>query len=137
MGFLDNLSKGISELLSGEEKQNKLIDKATEIIADRESGGLDGLASRFEDQGLGDVISSWIGTDRNQPVSAEQIESAIGSERIHKVADFLGFSSEDVSNGLAAVLPRIIDLLTPDGRVPEQGELEQEVSEFRDKLPKS
>lgn len=135
MGFLDSIAKVIGRLSGGGEKQDKLIYAATDIIADRESGGLDGLAARFKDQGLGEIVSSWIGTDRNQPVSAEQIQSAVGSEKIRQVSESLGFSSEEVSSGLAAVLPWIVDLLTPDGQVPGQENLEQEISTLKEKLP--
>jgi len=138
MGFLDSLTKSVGELLGGPEeqkdKQKKLAEAATDIVADKESGGLEGLARLFKNKGLGDVISSWIGTGQNQPVTAEQVENVIGSERIRQYAEKLGFSNEDVSNGIAAVLPRIIDVLTPDGQVPDQPDLDQEVAGLKDRL---
>lgn len=134
MGLLDNVTRGIGRFLGGAEQQGKLMDMATDLIADRESGGLEGLARLFKNQGLGEAISSWIGTGQNQPVTADQVENAIGSEKIRQYAEKLGFSSEDVSRGLAAVLPRIIDMLTPEGKVPDQSGLEQEIAGLKGKL---
>lgn len=134
MGFFDSVKKGIGDFLGSAEKRGKLMGMAADLIADRESGGLEGLARRFKDRGLGEAVSSWIGTGQNQPVTADQVENAIGSEKIRQYAENLGLSSEDVSRGLAAVLPRIIDILTPDGKVPKQADVEQKVSGLKDKL---
>jgi len=135
MGFLDDLKKGVMEqFLGGGEQQKSLMDLATNLITSRESGGLSGLAQLFQSKGLGDVISSWIGTGQNQPVTGDQIANVLGSEQIRQFAQKLGFSSEDLSNGLASVLPQIIDHLTPHGQVPDQGALEQQLAVLKDRL---
>ena len=42
-------------------------------------GGLNGLQELMGKAGLGEQVSSWIGNGQNLPVSAEQIQSALGS----------------------------------------------------------
>lgn len=136
MGFFDGLAKGIGQILGGGEQQNSIVELASSLLSDTGSGGLSGLADQFKNKGLGDVISSWIGTGENQAITAEQIQAVMGNEQIQQFAEKLGFSSEDISNGLAAVLPRIIDVLTPNGSVPEQNSLDQQLAALKDKLMK-
>jgi uncharacterized protein YidB (DUF937 family) len=107
MGVFDDPQKGVMEqLLGGSEQHSKLMDLATSLIANRESGGLAGLAQLFQSKGLGDAISSWIGTGQNQPVTGDQITNVLGSEQIQQFAKKLGFSSEDVSKGFLPYCPR-------------------------------
>jgi len=70
-------------------------------------------------------MSSWISTGENQPVSGQQMEQAFGGNIIQDIAQKLGISGADVSSGLAAMLPKVIDGLTPEGKVPEGGLLDQ------------
>jgi uncharacterized protein YidB (DUF937 family) len=135
MGLFDDLKKGVMEkFLGGGEKQKTLMDLATNLITNRESGGLAGLAQLFQNKGLGDAVSSWIGTGQNQPVTGDQIKNVLGSEQIRQFAQKLGLSSEEISRGLAFVLPQIIDHLTPHGRVPDQGALDQAIAAIKDRL---
>jgi uncharacterized protein YidB (DUF937 family) len=84
-------------------------------------GGLGGLVSKFEQAGMGDVIGSWIGKGENQPVSGGQLQDALGSDTIANIASKLGINAQTLLPMLAALLPTLIDQLTPQGKVPEQG----------------
>lgn len=64
----------------------------------------------------GGIISSWIGTGKNLPISVEQIQQALGKEKIQQLSETAGMSPEDVKAKLAEHLPNIIDKLTPDGK---------------------
>src|ERR1700722_724169 len=66
-------------------------------------GGVGGLVSAFEKNGLGGVASSWVGTGANQPVSAQQVQSGLGNEAISSIASKLGVSP-DVASGVVAQL---------------------------------
>lgn len=85
------------------------------------TGGLGGLVSKFEQAGMGDVIGSWIGKGENQPVSGDQLENALGSDTIASIASKLGINAQTLLPMLATLLPVLIDRLTPQGKVPEQG----------------
>jgi uncharacterized protein YidB (DUF937 family) len=110
------------------------MDQALDLINNPDTGGLGGLIQLFQSKGLGDIISSWIGTGENQPVSGDQIVDALGSEKIREIAQKLGMSGEDASTSLAALLPKIIDGLTPEGKVPQGGMLEQGLSLLKQKF---
>ncbi|KQU83043.1 hypothetical protein ASC78_15635 [Variovorax sp. Root318D1] len=89
------------------------------------AGGLGGLVSKFEQAGMGDVIGSWIGKGENQPVSGGQLQDALGSDTIASIASKLGINAQTLLPMLATLLPVLIDQLTPQGKVPEQGLGEQ------------
>lgn len=84
-------------------------------------GGLGGLVSKFEQAGMGDVVGSWIGTGENRPVSGEQVQDALGGDTIANIASRLGINAQTLLPMLATLLPVLIDRLTPNGRLPEQG----------------
>jgi len=88
-------------------------------LVDNHPGGLAGLVQSFQQGGLNDAVSSWVGTGANLPVSSEQIGKVLGNEQVQLLASKLGISSSDVSSHLAQLLPAIIDHLTPDGQVGE------------------
>jgi uncharacterized protein YidB (DUF937 family) len=70
-------------------------------------------------------------------VTSDQIINVIGRERIQQYAEKVGLSSEDISRGLASMLPQIIDHLTPHGQVPDQGALEQGLAALKDRLSRA
>jgi uncharacterized protein YidB (DUF937 family) len=125
MGILDEILKGVGGKILGGEGQSGLLNQVFSLINNPQTGGLSGMVEQFTSKGLGGLVSSWIGTGENQPVSGEQIEQTFGSEKIQEIAQKLGISGVDASGGLAALLPQIIDKLTPDGKLPEGGILNQ------------
>jgi uncharacterized protein YidB (DUF937 family) len=98
-----------------------LVSSIIEMLSNRQ-GGLSGLAEAFQQKGLGDIVSSWIGTGRNLPVSADQIQEVLGGDQIQSLAQKMGISAEDAGPKLAELLPGIVDKLTPDGQVPQGGD---------------
>lgn len=90
---------------------------------DGAAGGLSGLVAQFEKAGLGEVIASWIGTGHNLPISADQLQSALGSDRVSQLTRHLGSGqgSPDLMEQLAQHLPGLIDQLTPQGQAPSGG----------------
>ncbi|MGO4393605.1 YidB family protein [Variovorax sp. M-6] len=86
-----------------------------------EVGGLGGLVSKFEQAGMGDVIGSWVGKGDNAPISGGQLQDVLGSDAIAGIAQKLGINSATLLPMLAALLPTLIDHLTPKGQVPAEG----------------
>ena len=84
-------------------------------------GGLGGLVSAFTQNGLGDVIGSWIGRGQNQPVSSDQLAQVLGPNALAQLSAGTGASHGDVSSALSQLLPQVVDRLTPDGSIPDQG----------------
>jgi uncharacterized protein YidB (DUF937 family) len=84
-------------------------------------GGLGGLMEKFNQAGMGDQMSSWVGKGENLPISADQLSSVLGSGAIGDIAAKLGVGHGEAGGMLAQALPGIIDHLTPHGNAPEGG----------------
>ena len=100
----------------------ELITSIVELLNSRE-GGLSGLAAAFQQKGLGDIVSSWIGTGQNLPVSSDQIQQVLGNDQIQAFAEKVGISTGEAGPKLAEFLPGIVDKLTPGGQLPQGGDL--------------
>jgi uncharacterized protein YidB (DUF937 family) len=109
---------------TAEQGEGGLMNSVVHVLGSHD-GGLQGLLQSFESQGLGHIISSWIGIGPNKPISPDQVEQGLGSERISQIADHSGMPVEDVKSRLAGLLPNIVDKLTPNGQMPEGGLLQQ------------
>ena len=86
-------------------------------------GGLGGLVDRLQKGGLGGLVSSWVGSGQNQPVSPAQLGPALGPDIIRTLAQRSGLSEEEVTSQLAQHLPGIVDKMTPAGRLPTSADL--------------
>jgi uncharacterized protein YidB (DUF937 family) len=82
-----------------------------------QSGGLQGLANKFSQGGQGGAFSSWVGMGENQPISADQIQKVLGSDQVNALAAKIGVDSVQASHFLAEYLPKVVDKLTPEGKV--------------------
>jgi uncharacterized protein YidB (DUF937 family) len=91
-------------------------------------GGLPGLLAQFENAGLGQQVSSWLGNGENLPLTAEQIVAAIPAEQLDEWAAKVGVSHEQLTNVLAQILPHAIDHATPEGTVPTEGQAAPDLS---------
>ena len=111
-----------------------LVDIITSLLSNPQTGGLRGMAESFKGQGMEDIINSWIATGQNMPISPEQILQALGKNRLQGISDKAGISPDEISGGLASLLPEIIDKLTPQGKLPDSGLLEQELQEMKKKI---
>ena len=136
MGLLDKVVSMLGSNVSGNEVHGGLFEQVIGLVNSPEIGGLPGLVGKFEKGGLSEIISSWVGTGANAPISNEQITNTLGIDKIKEIAGKLGISEGQVSGGLASLLPQIIDKLTPDGKIPEGGALEQALSSFSQKFMK-
>jgi len=53
----------------------------------------------------------------NQSVSSNQIQNVLGSEQVKALAAKMGVDPDQASHFLAEYLPKIVDKLTPEGKV--------------------
>jgi uncharacterized protein YidB (DUF937 family) len=79
------------------------------------SGGLSDLLKQFQGAGHGDKAQSWIATGPNRPVSPNEVEQALGREKIAWLVQQTGMSREALLAGLSRELPTAVDKLTPEG----------------------
>jgi len=113
---------------------NPVVDIVMKLIADPKVGGLPGLIKLFQDGGLGQQVASWVGTGANLPISADQIANVFAGGQLRDIASKLGVSESAAAGNLAAVLPNLIDTLTPNGHVPEGDLMAQGLSMLKGKL---
>lgn len=101
MGDLGGVMEALSGLTSGE--------------------GLDiaGIAEKLKEGGLGDQVSSWLGDGENAPVSADQVTSAIGSDKIGEMASMLGVDAGSAAETLSQVMPSLMDKMSSGGSLLE------------------
>ena len=124
MGLFDQVVGAIGGA-SGQQAEgdNALLSTVLQLVNNPQTGGLAGLVQSFQNGGLGEVVKSWVSTGQNLPISADQIQNALGSETVQNIAGKLGLNTEEVSGQLAELLPQVVDKLTPDGTIPEGGDL--------------
>jgi uncharacterized protein YidB (DUF937 family) len=105
MGLLDGLLGGAvgAEMVT---VVNGLIEK---------HGGIQGIVAQLEQQGLGGTVRSWVGTGANQPITADQVHQAFGSDTVKELAAKVGMTPQDLASKLSQILPGAIDKLTPGG----------------------
>jgi uncharacterized protein YidB (DUF937 family) len=135
MGLLDSIVGQVSGALAGAapgagQMHPGLLDVVSTLLTDSQSGGIQGLINQFEQQGLGHLVASWVGTGQNLAITPEQVQSVLGEPHIAAVARQLGLSTADVTNQLAGLLPHAVDSVTPAGTVPESNLLSQAFSAF-------
>jgi uncharacterized protein YidB (DUF937 family) len=118
MGLLDGMEgKALSSLLGGE--GSPLLSSLLQMISNQ-PGGLSGFLQGFQEKGLGSLVSSWVGTGQNLPISADQISHVLGSNQVTQLANAAGITPNAAGASLAQLLPMLIDHLTPNGQVPQQ-----------------
>lgn len=122
MGLIDML-QGMAGQGEGAQEQHSSVARALLEHIDSQPGGLGGLLQGFNNAGLGEHANSWVSTGQNQQVSPEQVEQGIGTGPLNQIASRAGVSPTVAKVALAALLPMIVDHLTPGGNVPGRGAL--------------
>jgi uncharacterized protein YidB (DUF937 family) len=121
MGLLDNLEgMAVGKLAGGNPQAAAILQ-----MIQSHPGGISGLVQAFQSNGLGGVISSWISTGQNQPVSSGQVQQALGQNTITDLAQKLGVSPDEAGSTLSQWLPSVVDKLTPNGSLPDHSNLLQ------------
>ncbi len=114
MGLLDQLSTRLAGDQPADPKAALLQSVLGMLVHGNEPGGLGGsggigglggLLARFETAGLGQQIASWIGSGPNAPVSAAQIEAALGDGPLRLLAEHAGLDEHEAATHLASLLP--------------------------------
>jgi uncharacterized protein YidB (DUF937 family) len=118
MGLFDQIAGALGQQLGGSGQSNQLVQLALNLI-NSHPGGLQGLLQQFSQSGLSEQVQSWVSSGNNLPISAEHITQALGSGKIQDIAQQLGIDHADAANGLASLLPQLVDHLTPNGAVQD------------------
>ncbi|SFZ78512.1 YidB family protein [Chitinimonas taiwanensis] len=109
----------IGGLLGGNEQAGGALQAVSSLL--EQQGGVAGLVQQFQQGGLSEVVSSWVGTGQNLNISPEQIQAVLGSGPVADIAAKLGISPAEAASTVSQWLPQIVDKLTPNGQVPAEG----------------
>ena len=125
MGLLESITSQVTGALGGQNAAGGTdwMGLVGSLINNPQTGGLQGLIKSFQDKGLGGVVSSWVGTGENLPISAEQITSVLGSSHLQEMAQKIGLPVDGLAEKLSGLLPQVVDQLSPTGSVPGEGRL--------------
>lgn len=133
MNILKTLLKN-PDLLSGAAKMAvenpQMLGAAAKLLSANDatvgsSAGISGLMEAFAANGLGDVVSSWVASGKNMPISGDQIASVLGGDTLSQFAQQAGIDASQASESLASLLPTLVDQLTPDGALPDNSSFEK------------
>lgn len=100
----DNATTGLdSDALSG---------ALGNLIGGENGIDLSNIMSGLSENGLSEVVSSWLGNGENLPISAESITDLLGADKVSEFAQNLGISEESAQGAIADALPNLVDQAT-------------------------
>jgi uncharacterized protein YidB (DUF937 family) len=101
-----------------------------------QGGRLEKLLSGFKQQGMQKQADSWVSTEQNEPITAQQLEQVAGTKEIDEIAQQVGASREQTAEVLAQALPQVVDKVTPNGQLPAQADVDDALGQlFAPKTP--
>ncbi|WP_064681810.1 YidB family protein [Rhizobium bangladeshense] len=86
------------------------------------SGGLGDLLKTFQQNGHGDKMESWVRPGQNADINDGELAEALGPEVLNEIARNTGLSHQEILGRLSRDLPKAVDDLTPEGKVPSEEE---------------
>lgn len=90
----------------------------TQMLANKSGGGLAAIIAGFQNKGMGKLADSWVGAGPNEKPTPDQIKEGLGQERVQELINQTGMKEEELLNKLAALLPKAVDRMTPEGKLP-------------------
>jgi len=119
MDLMDLLKMGASIIQSNSD------DATTQLEVDDIANALYGLVGNgqgglnlvtfvgsLSQNGLGEIVGSWLGNGENKSISKEQVSDLLGAYKISEFASALGISEESAKGALADALPKVVDQAT-------------------------
>ncbi len=98
------------------------------------NGGLSGALDKIRNMGFGQQANSWMSTDQNDFIDAGNIAQLFDQQDIDQVAQQTGADTHEIQQGLAELLPQVMDNLTPNGNLDTDGEANNEINEILSQL---
>lgn len=84
----------------------------------RGPGGFAAFLDRFRSAGLGAEVTSFVGGANETPLPVQSVDTVIGETAVQGMAKRAGLAPAAAATAIGFVLPRLIGLLTPGGRMP-------------------
>lgn len=103
----------------------KVLGELIGLAFNPKHGGPEGFLQAFREVGLGDAVSSWLGHGQNRPITAHELEAAVGADALQAIANHVGLPVRTVGEMAAAMLPDAVDTLSEQGELPSPGLLDR------------
>jgi uncharacterized protein YidB (DUF937 family)/heat shock protein HslJ len=120
MTILEPIINEVSEQFGLRGKAGPTMNALLILMSNERTGGLQGFLDQFRRAGLGETVSSWVSRGSNTPITTEQLERAIGNDTVNRITSNVGVARAAGASALAYMIPRVVDLLTPEGVVPSR-----------------
>ena len=128
------------------QNQSGGLDKSTLLLAllpivlgfIQSSGGLSGVLDKIKGSGLGNQAQSWVNIDTNNDgIDAGDVIRLFGQDTINNACQQTGASQNQVCQGIAELLPQVVNDLTPTGNLNDSEQAaNQEISDILTQLQK-
>lgn len=118
MALLDGLVAEAADRFGLGAKAGPLVSGLLASLTDGQQGGIAGFLDRFRQAGMGNLVNSWIGRGGNSTLAPEQLDQALGTDTVERISSSAGVPVATGKSALAFLIPKVVDLLTPDGIVP-------------------
>jgi uncharacterized protein YidB (DUF937 family) len=122
MGILDDL-KAVTNLGGSSlgEQHTGTLSAIMEYINSPQVGGISGLQRMFQEKGLGGLVSSWISSGPNLPISADQLQNVLHCDALNQAAAKFGIDPTQLTSMMTQLLPHVVDKMTPTGQAASAG----------------
>jgi uncharacterized protein YidB (DUF937 family) len=87
-------------------------------------GGLQKILAGFQAKGFSAQADSWVGTGENQQVSGQQVREVVGEGKVSEIARQAGVSEDEAADGIAQLLPQMVDGASPEGELAPQEDVD-------------
>ena len=118
-GMMGGRPGGVGETVgqTNAQTQNPLLLMVLQLL--QRNGGLEGILGKLQQAGYGQQAQSWIGTGANLPIDPRIVQQVFGQGQLGQIAQQLGISPDQAPDGVAQMLPQVVDQMTPTGQIPE------------------
>ncbi len=108
----------LSEQLGGNVSKDKTENALSSLLGDGQ-GGLDigGIMSKMGGSGLAALAGSWLGDGSNDGISTSQLSELFDGDKLAVFSQNLGVGQDQASEGLAGMLPNLIDQQSSGGNL--------------------
>jgi uncharacterized protein YidB (DUF937 family) len=119
MGILDSLENSAAFKGALGQLEAAIVPVVlAEVLGKDGQGGLSAIVAKLEQAGLGDQVKSWIGNGQNIPITAEQLQQVLGSDKVKELAARFNIPIDQLTKVLAQQLPLAVDHASPNGTLP-------------------
>ena len=121
--MLGRLIEEAAERFELEDQAAALVTSLLSMISDREHGRIGGFIDAFREEGMEREVDSWVAEGPVRELTAEEVTTGLGPAPIGDLAERLGLDPGQVAAASGFLIPHLLDLLTPDGVVPDDDAL--------------